>query len=249
MSILPDSQGTENADLDTASDDYAGRFSGRVGAWFLQVQATIVLDLLRDLPAGASVLDVGGGHAQITPALIEAGFRVLVVGSHPDAGLRLKSWLNGGRCRFEVADLQALPYGASAFDAAVCFRLLPHSISWTGLIRELCRVTRASVVVDYPSIRSINIISDRLFGLKKRIERNTRPFVLFHPPQVREAFEQNGLRVTAERPQFLIPMVVHRMAGLALLSRALEVPGRLTGLTRWFGSPVIVRADRRTLRA
>jgi SAM-dependent methyltransferase len=247
VSTLPGSPPTENADLDTASDDYAERFSGKVGAWFLRVQAGIVLDLLRDLPAGARLIDVGGGHGQITPALIEAGFRVLMVGSHRSCADRLKSWLDDDRCRFEVADLQALPYDTSTFDAAVCFRLLPHSINWTGLIRELCRVTRSSVVLDYPSVRSINIISEQLFGLKKRIERNTRPFVLFHPRQVRQAFEENGFLVTAERPQFLIPMVVHRMAAQASLSRALEAPGRVTGLTRWLGSPVIVRADRRTL--
>jgi hypothetical protein len=28
------------------------------------------------------------------------------------------------------------------------------------------------------------------------------------------------------------------------LSRAAEAPGRLLGFTRWFGSPVIIRADR-----
>jgi len=52
--------------------------------------------------------------------------------------------------------------------------------------------------------------------------------------------------VRAEDAQFLVPMVLHRLANSALLSRAIEVPGRMLGLTRWFGSPVIARADRRT---
>jgi hypothetical protein len=50
--------------------------------------------------------------------------------------------------------------------------------------------------------------------------------------------------VHAEQPQFLLPMVLHRLANQSLLSRAAEVPGRWLGLTRRFGSPVIVRADR-----
>ncbi len=244
MSSPRQSRGTETADVDTASDDYAERFAGELGAWFLEVQASIILDLLSHLPRNASVIDVGGGHAQVTPALVEAGYRVVVVGSHPLSGRRLTPWVDGERCRFEVADLQALAYERGAFDAAVCVRLLPHSVSWTGLIRELCRVTRHSVVVDYPSIRSINIISTRFFALKKRIERNTRPFTLFHPRQIGDAFRSNGFRVAAERPQFLFPMALHRWSNSAKIARLLEFPGRRLGVTHWLGSPVILRADR-----
>ena len=52
---------SEKADIETSSEDYAKRFSGEVGKYFLDVQAKITLDLLKDLP-NSSVLDVGGGH-------------------------------------------------------------------------------------------------------------------------------------------------------------------------------------------
>ena len=48
-------------DVETASDDYARRFSGPVGEWFLDVQERACLDLLRPW-RGGTVLDVGGGH-------------------------------------------------------------------------------------------------------------------------------------------------------------------------------------------
>ncbi len=244
--MIPGSHGShlESADLETASDDYASRFGGEVGAWFLEVQSRTILGLLRGCPANATILDVGGGHAQVAPALVQAGYQVVVVGSGPSSGVRLQSWLDSGRCRFEVANLNALPYDDRAFDAVVCVRLLPHSVDWPRLIGELCRVSRYVVVVDYPSIRSVNIVSHRLFSLKKRIEGNTRPFRLFHPRQIRDAFERHGFTVGAERPQFLFPMVLHRWSNSAGLARLMEVPGRLLGITRWIGSPVIIRADR-----
>jgi SAM-dependent methyltransferase len=236
----------EDADISTSSEDYARRFSGAVGGWFVETQARITLGVLGALPRGASILDVGGGHAQIAPALIEAGYEVTVVGSHPVCSARLEPWISTGRCRFEVADLRALRYPNASFDAVVCFRLLPHSVSWKGLIRELCRVARRSVVVDYPSVRSANILSSQMFAMKRGIELNTRRFMTFSPREIHRAFADSGFVVRAEHPQFLVPMVLHRLANRALLSRAIEVPGRILGLTRWFGSPIIARADRRT---
>jgi hypothetical protein len=112
------------------------------------------------------------------------------------------------------------------------------------LIGELCRVAGRLVLLDYPSSRSANILADRLFALKQGIERNTRPFMLFTPGQVQSAFRDHGFLVAAERPQFLVPMALHRLLGNAALSRLAEVPGRLLGLTRWFGSPILIRADR-----
>lgn len=234
----------EDADIATSSDDYARRFAGDVGRWFLETQTRLVLELLRHLPGGASVLDVGGGHAQIAPALIGAGYAVTVAGSDPSCGARLAPWTSRGACRFEVADLQALPFRSASFDAVVCLRLLPHSVAWRALVGELCRVAGRSVLLDYPSSRSANVLADRLFALKQGIEHNTRPFMLFTPREIHSAFQEHGFVVVAERPQFLVPMALHRLGGSAVLSRALEVPGRLLGLTRWLGSPILVRADR-----
>jgi SAM-dependent methyltransferase len=240
-----DSNAAEDADIGTSSEDYARRFTGAVGRWFVETQARITLRALGALPMGASILDVGGGHAQIAPPLIEAGYEVTVVGSDPACGARLTAWTGTGRCQFKVANLQRLPYADASFDAVVCLRLLPHSVSWQNLIRELCRVARRCVVVDYPSIRSVNILSSQLFAMKRGVELNTRRFMTFSPREINAAFARCGFVVRAERPQFLVPMVVHRMVNRAFFSRAAEVPGRLIGLTRWLGSPIIVRADRR----
>ena len=246
LSDPPQESLVEDADIATSSEDYARRFAGPVGRWFIDTQARITLGFLGALPVGASVLDVGGGHGQIAPALIEAGYEVTVVGSDSSCGARLQPWIAGGRCRFEVANLRALPFADASFDAVVCLRLLPHSVCWTGLIQEICRVASRSVVVDYPSLRSANIVASRFFSVKRGIELNTRQFMSFWPSQIHSAFAAQGFVIGAEQPQYLLPMVLHRLANQSLFSRAAEVPGRWLGLTRRFGSPVILRADRKT---
>lgn len=62
----------ETADIETASEDYATRFSGAVGEYFLELQLKIVLQFLEQYSA-TSLLDVGGGHAQLAVPLVEKG--------------------------------------------------------------------------------------------------------------------------------------------------------------------------------
>jgi ubiquinone/menaquinone biosynthesis C-methylase UbiE len=235
----------EDADVDASTDQYARRFEGPVGSWFLEVQTRLTLAALAGLPRGAAVLDVGGGHAQLAPPLIDAGYRVTVVGSDRACGRRLEPWTSAGRCAFEVADLHRLPYADQAFDAVLCYRLLAHSVDWRRLIGELCRVAARRVIVDYPSRRSVNIVAQGLFGMKQSIEGGTtRRYAMYGREEVAGGFEQAGFRVTEEWPQFLLPMALYRLGRSARLARAAEWPARALGLTRAFGSPVIARADR-----
>ncbi len=231
----------ETADIETASEDYTTRFRGAAGAWMLREQAWHLRQALAGLPDGASVLDVGGGHAQTAPVLRTAGYKVTVTGSDNVCALRLPEDLP-----FVVADNLALPFTDQSMDAVISFRLVTHCTRWPELIAELCRVARERVVVDYPTGQSLNVAADALFRLKKGFEKNTRPFTLFNHAQIRSAFEANGFRVERRRAQFFWPMVVHRMLKCPLLSRLLEAPFRWTGLTALFGSPVVLEARRQT---
>lgn len=233
----------EDADVETSSERYARRFAGPVGAFFLDVQARITLDLLRPWP-GASVLDLGGGHGQVTGPLVGAGSAVTVYGSHEACRERVRTWVDAGRARFQAGPLLELPFPDRAFDVALSYRLLPHLARWGDFVAELSRVARHAVVVDYPTSRSVNAVSAAFFGLKKGVEGNTRPFAVFRDAEIEAAFAPHGLRATARRPEFFFPMALHRALGLAPVSRALEAGAKAVGLTRAFGSPVILRLER-----
>ena len=233
----------EHADVETSSEAYARRFSGPVGGFFLSVQAEATLDLLRPF-APARVVDVGGGHGQLAGPLAVAGHYVMVVGSSEACRARVQSLVDEGQVRFQAADLLQLPFGPRAFDVALAFRLLPHVSRWRDLVAELCRVAARAVIVDYPTQRSVNAVAGPLFGMKKRVEGDTRPFAVFTDREVAAAFAGHGFRVVTRRPQFAVPMALHRAVGVASLSRGLERVARAAGITSRLGSPVIVRADR-----
>ena len=233
-----------DADVESSSAAYARRFAGPVGRWFLDVQARTTLELLRAAP-GTSVLDVGGGHAQLTGPLVDAGCDVTVYASAESAGERVQEWVRAGRVRFRWGPLLSAPWPDASFDAVLAFRLLPHVERWRELLAELGRLARRAVIVDYPTTRSVNAVSGALFGVKKGIEGDTRPFRVFRDAEIADALAAAGFTATNRRPQFLLPMALHRGLRLAALSRALEATAGAAGLTRAWGSPVILRAERR----
>lgn len=231
-------------DVETASDDYASRFSGSVGQFMLSVQERLVVDLLQDFPDrnAGTLLDVGGGHAQLAAPLVTRGFEVTVVGSDSACGHRLAA--QSQPARFVVGDLLALPFADRAFDAVVSVRLLSHMDDWAAQLRELCRVARRCVIVDYPTHLSANIVSRATFGMKRAVERNTRTFRTFWPSELESVAAGAGFASAGIRKQFAIPMAAHRAVGSAGLSRGCERLLDAIGATTLLGSPVLQRFDR-----
>ena len=62
----------ETADIETSSADYASRFAGAAGRFFLETQTGMVLSCLDPIP-DKRVLDVGGGHCQLAAPLTAQG--------------------------------------------------------------------------------------------------------------------------------------------------------------------------------
>jgi ubiquinone/menaquinone biosynthesis C-methylase UbiE len=235
----------EMPDIETSSEAYASRFTGQIGSWFLRIQEEATLRMLKPY-TGAKVLDVGGGHGQIAEALVLHGFQVTVIGSTDGCKTRLKNLLQSNRCAFKVGNILRLPYHDQAFDVVISYRLLSHVTEWETLLRELTRVARRAVILDYPSLRSLNYIAPYLFQVKKQLERNTRPFTCFRESDLSNMLRTVGFAATERYPEFCFPMVLHRTLKAPKISSALEKVCRLARLTDFFGSPVILKATRVT---
>lgn len=229
----------ETADIHTSSDEYAGRFAGAAGAWMLEVQERLTRRMLEPFP-DVEILDVGGGHGQLAIPLTQAGHAVTVLGSDESCRHRIRTEVDAGRCRFLVGNVIDLPFDDDAFDTVICFRLVTHCEQWPRLIKELCRVARRSVIVDYPTSASVNVIAPALFGAKKKVEKNTRTWTLFRHRQIHEAFAACGYRPQQVRKQFFLPMALHRIVKSRAISAGSEAVCRGLGLTALWGSPVIV---------
>lgn len=229
----------ETPDIETSSEGYGSRFSGEIGDFFLQTQTQATLEMLEPWK-GCSVLDVGGGHGQNVVPLLENGYTVTVFGSAPECNIRLNRQPGKGLYEFVCGDIVKLPFTDRAFDIVISYRLLSHVNQWKRLITEMTRVSRIGVIIDYPSIWSINIISPLLFKVKKAIEKNTRVFFCFNEKMLFREFKRNGLQLHKKYPEFFFPMVMHRFLRNIKISVMAEKLCRRCGLTHLMGSPIIV---------
>lgn len=236
-------QFSETADIETSSDGYATRFAGGVGKWFLNVQEQATLRMLAPYP-GATVLDVGGGHGQMTGALVACGFDATVVGSNPLCAKRIQHYLDARRCSFEVGDVLNLPYKDKSFGVVISYRLLPHVTQWERFLGELCRVAEKAVIIDYPEYNSANAFVPLFFGFKKNLEGNTRRSTNYRRADLLRAFREHGFIYGESYAQYFVPMVIHRKLQAPTVSDKMEKVCRKIGLTRRWGSPVILKMIR-----
>lgn len=197
----------------------------------------------------ASILEVGGGHGQLTSQLVDAGHQVTVLGSDASCQGRIRPLVESGQCEFAVGNVLALPYADGAFDVVISYRFLAHVERWQAFMSELARVAKKAVIVDYPTKRSFNAITPLLFSFKKGVEGNTRPYTCYDEDELLDYAKSLGLspgdsakaRHAQRYPQFFWPMVLHRMLKKPQVSAPLEGGARLLGLSDLFGSPVILK--------
>lgn len=200
--------------------------------------------MLKAWPA-ATVLDVGGGHGQLAPLLVENGFKVTVQGSSPVCRDRISHLVDDDRCSFVTSEIFNLPFPDQSVDVVLAFRLLAHLPSWPQFVGELTRVARHAVVLDFPSSRSLNFFSPLFFSLKLRMEGNTRDFSVLKESSLVAEFERRHFVASERYSQYFLPMFVHRALNMRTLSVGLEQPFRWTGLTALLGSPLIMKFVRR----
>ena len=236
---IPESQ---KADIETSSEDYARRFSGKIGEYFLEVQTKFTLKLLNKWPT-AKILDVGGGHAQLAIPLVENKYDVTIAGSDESCRKRLDKYMNRDSFEYLTCNLLNLPFDNNSFDVVISFRLLTHEVNWQRQISELCRVAKYAVIIDYPDKRSFNIFYDILFNIKKKFEGNTRAYQNFSRKIIIEEFRKNNFINAVTKPEFFLPMVVHRKIKNVFIMKNIENLFSKLGISKLFGSPIIVRFE------
>jgi ubiquinone/menaquinone biosynthesis C-methylase UbiE len=233
----------ETPDIETSSENYARRFSGPAGKYLLLQQRKALLKVLENTTLN-SVLDVGGGHGQLAPILVERGCHVTILSSATVCYEKIQEVSTKQDVSFVAGNLTNLPFPENSFDLVISVRLISHILDWKRLIAEFCRVSKKSVIMDYPETKSLNCLTPLLFQIKKKIEGNTRTYNSFSNNMLEAEFNFHDFKISKRECQFFIPMFLHRLLNGASSLQKAENYCKKIGLTNAFGSPAIIRADK-----
>lgn len=246
---------THYANRDVAAGFDALRFSGPIGEYLQATQAAWLNDAIAPLATsatgdrplgGAVVIDVGTGTGRAAISLAQAG--ALVTGVDASAEMldvaRQRAADLGLTVAFDVADAHALPFPSGACDVAVSLRVLMHTPDWRRCVRELCRVSRRRVILDFPSLSSAAALESAWRHGRRALGARVEAYRVMSERAVRQTLEAEGFRVVAIHRQFVLPIAVHKAIGSRKTTLAIEGLLRSVGLLWLLGSPVTVVAER-----
>jgi SAM-dependent methyltransferase len=236
------------ADPAVAEQFDALRFGGPVGRYLLESQERLLAEALAPVK-DRSVADVGTGTGRAAIGLARAGARVVGLDASSEMLRVARARADRDHVSLElgVADAHHLPFDDRSVDAAVCLRVLMHAIDWRQCVRELCRVARWRVVVDYPSRASVAALESATRRLRQSLGARVEAYRVISDGEIARAFEGAGFRVISRHKQFVLPIALHKAIGRIGLTRGVERGLAGVGLLRLFGSPVTVVAERSAL--
>lgn len=221
------------------------RFSGPIGRLLAETQEAQIAAFLSPLE-GRRIVDVGTGTGRAAIALARRGATVTGVDASAEmlqvAERRARE--AGASVTFSRGDAHRLEFADRSFDAVVCLRVLMHTPDWRISLHELCRVAASRVVIDYPSRRSAASIEAATRHLASWFMPRIEAYRVFGPSAIRRALADEGFRIVSAHHQFVLPIALHRRVGSEKWTRRFEGALARVGLTRMFGSPITIVAER-----
>jgi ubiquinone/menaquinone biosynthesis C-methylase UbiE len=221
------------------------RFGGPIGQLIQETQQAVLLRALAPIQ-GRRLLDVGTGTGRAALAFAREGAVVTGVDASAEmlAVAERHAAEQGLSATFRVGDAHQLPFGDREFEAAVSLRVIMHTPNWRQCVRELCRVSSARVVVDFPALGSFASIESAIRRLRKALGGKVEAYRVLREADVREVLTASGFRVIDVHRQFVLPINFHKLFNSRRVSTGVEGVLAALGLLRWLGSPVTMVAER-----
>jgi len=186
--------------FDEEADGYLRAYlsqDGSARSEIFQERRRLVLECL-DGSLGR-VLDIGSGPAVFAKPLLMRAREYWVVDLSPGMVRLGQAHLAGhpeaSRMRYQVADVESLPFRDGAFDTVLCIGVLQYLLNPADALRELSRVTHAGgqVLISFPNYGSpLNILHRGLVRtLRRGLDVLQRVGVAFHPHASRLTFRED----------------------------------------------------------
>ena len=122
------------------------------------VNGEIFALLLRYLPSGGRVLDVGCGTGPFGPPLMEKGFQWYGIEVKDEDCQEMAA---SGLPHRQVVPGEPLPFADGAFDGGMCIEVLEHIPDPDAFLTEVSRVVRGRTIFSVPNFEPVPLLSHK----------------------------------------------------------------------------------------
>ncbi len=174
----------------------AAHFGGPVGEFFLRIQEEMLFGLIE--PKQATILDVGAGTGRTAIPLAMRGADVVAMDASSQMLRRAKAKAgNVANLHFQVGDARRLPFLSRSFDYVVSFRTLMHFRDWRNVIKEMCRVSRKTVIFDAPPTIGAPALEALFDGVRRLWSPRVQPYRTFFVSELRKELLKNDFELAS----------------------------------------------------
>jgi ubiquinone/menaquinone biosynthesis C-methylase UbiE len=192
---------------------YDQRWRGGRGRARDQRKQRAIATALALLGPAKTILDVPCGTGRFTGYLSAAGLEY--TGGDASLAMLTQARTKHESARFAVVDLARLPYPDRAFDVALCIRLM-HLVRDRELrasfLRELARVARVGVIVDFRQDKALRVWLGRA---RAKLGLRAKPPGALALEKIHAELEAAGLEVVASIPVRKIPYLSDKIVIVA----------------------------------
>ncbi len=219
------------------------RYGSKFGKQLQVLEAEAFTDLLPDT---GSILDIGTGTGKLLIPIQKRERRIIGVDTSHEMLSILKDNCRslGILPRISVCDAHNLSFKDNTFECVVSSRVLMHLADWQIALTEFCRVSKNTLIIDFPPTSNFVVIAPHIQYLLNFIRKPQPVYKPLSITRVAKHIKNLGFQSVFIKRQFFFPIFLHRFLDNPILSQKIEKLATTIGLTKLFGAPVMLMANK-----
>jgi len=229
------------------SDYENSKYGGRFGK-YLKCREIATFKSMID-PDCKSILDIGSGTGKLSIQMNNDSYQIVSLdSSYEMVEIAKSNAIRSGIVYLPVvSDANIICFNDRVFDCVVASRVFMHFSDWEKALSEMCRVSKRTIVFDFPSSLSLSLFDSIFKRAKKLFITDTICYKTFLISRVIKEIKNNDFRTVEIKKGYFLPLITHRILDYPEFSERIELFFKKTGLTNKLGSPVVIKAVRNNL--
>jgi len=220
------------------------KYGGNFGEYLKNQEITTFMSMIDS--DCERILDVGSGTGKLSIYMNNGSYQIVSLdNSYEMVEVAKSNAIRSGIVYLPVVcDANFICFNDRVFNYVLASRVLMHLSDWEIGLAEICRVSKKTIIFDFPSALSSSLIDSVFKFVKKLFINDTDCYKTFLISRIIKELKNNHFRPVEIKKEFFLPLIIHRILDSPEFSEKIEKFFKKIGLTDILGSPAIIKAVR-----